>query len=566
MSEDHCAIHRAPYDRERPENSMSTPTELLTGAPLAYNFPCVTAAPIPHALPRYAANDLIGALRFPRNTASLRRALTYVPDFTEDMRRLDRSTRRLQLEEMKRLRIGLPRLCELAELVSGGMLESYVGRVPHTPESIRRLNELYRHRGHDTVPRLPENGAEFAGSLIGMGGCGKTFALDAVAALFADTPVIHHPELGVWQIPIVKLAMPILGTSRRTLGNAIIHELDKLFPEGDYARLYLKPRFNSNQLLLIAFSLLQIHLVGYVLIDDSAISTTLEDGVSKKEAAEAKRTPMTTLLIAMSNQSRVPMLFSGTPETRRLLGTTWSLLRRSTGTTWGPLSIQSRGTSRSEFDVVFGILWTLQLLRQPVEYSERMRQLFYLLSGGIPDNLVKLFTRVQKRALFEERESFTEELVLHVATTEMRDAAEVAVAYHHRDEPGALERLLRLSDIQAELEPNGAPKGEFGRPRPQVWTLETALEQYFDASNEEGFDSEVGRSATSPLEPPAPQTDAAACAERSAPAVETTDGPIQPGVSRPKPTKLARKSKKLASLVAKAESASREKSWTEVGR
>lgn len=522
---------------------------------LPYNFPCVTAAPVPHALPRYAANDLIGALRFPRDTASLRRALTYVPDYNEDMRRLDRPTRRLLLEELKRLRIGIPRMCELGELVTGGMLESYVGRMPHTPESVKRLNELYKHRGQDTVPALPRNGAEFAGALIGMGGCGKTYALDAVAALFEGTPVIHHPELGVWQIPIVKLAMPILGTSRRTLGTAIIHELDRLFPEGDYARLYLKPRFNSNQLLLVAFSLLQIHLVGYVLIDDSAIGATLEDGVSQKEANEAKKTPMTTLLIAMSNQSRVPMLFAGTPETRQLLGTTWSLLRRSTGTQWGPLSIESRTKAPSEFDVVFNILWTLQLLQRPVEYSERMREVFYLLTGGIPDNLVKLFTRVQRRALFDGQETFSEELVLRVAMTEMRDAVEVGVAYTHLDEPGALERLLRLGDFRAQLAPNEAPQGEFGRARPQQWTLEATLKRYLDA-DEEGASEAAGDSTADgplPAEAPAPDDETAHSASQSAP-------------QRPKPTKSARKAKKLANLVAKAESASRETTWTEVGR
>ncbi len=534
---------------------MTTTSSLAHQSPLSYNFPCVTAAPVAHPLPRYATNDLIGALRFPKDTASLRRALTYVPDFNEQMRRLDRPTRRLLLEELKRLRIGVPRMCELAELVTGGMLESYVGRLPNTPESVKRLNELYKHRGQDTVPALPRNGAEFAGALIGMGGCGKTYALDAVAALFEGTPVIHHPELGAWQIPIVKLAMPILGTSRRTLGTAIIHELDRLFPDGDYARLYLKPRFNSNQLLLVAFSLLQIHLVGYVLIDDTAIGATLEDGVSHKEANEAKKTPMTTLLIAMSNQSRVPMLFAGTPETRQLLGTTWSLLRRSTGTPWGPLSIESRTNAPSEFDLVFNILWTLQLLQQPVEYSERMRQLFYLYSGGIPDNLVKLFTRVQRRALFDGQETFTEELVHHVALVEMRDAVEVAVAYSHRDEKGALERLLRLGDFRADLAPADAPQGEFGRARPQQWSLEGTLERYLDAVDYGASQVPSEGITEEPLPP-----------EASANASEPEPVASQHAPQRPKPTKSARKAKKLANLVAKAEFASRETSWTEVGQ
>lgn len=242
-----------------PNQSLPLPLQQNS---LAYPFPCVRADDRPHVLPRYSNNPLIGALRFPTDTKSLRRALTYVPEFNEQMRQLDRPTRRLMLQELKRFRIGLPRLCELAELVYGGMLESYVGRVPHSPDANRRLTELYVMRESNAVPLLPENGAEFAGAVIGKGGCGKTFAADAVAALFGSTPVIHHPELATYQIPVVKLAMPFLGASRKTLGAALIHELDRLFPEGNYSKLYLTPKVNSNQLLLSAFALLQVHCVG----------------------------------------------------------------------------------------------------------------------------------------------------------------------------------------------------------------------------------------------------------------------------------------------------------------
>jgi hypothetical protein len=470
---------------------MTSPEQNGLPSGATYTFPCVPAAFEPHALERYRGNPLIEALRFPKGTAALRRALTFVPDFNDEMRQLDRPTRRLLLQEFKRFRVATPRMCELAELVHGGMLESLVDRVPHTPQANRRLGELYRHSTQNTLPSLPKNGAEFAGAMIGKGGCGKTFALDAVAGIYETTPVIHHCDLGIWQIPVVKLAMPFLGSSRKTLATAIIDELDKQFPDGNYRRLYLNTRANSNQLLLIAFRLLQLHCVGYVLIDDSGIPATLDDSAARrKEAAEAKTTPLATLLIAMSNQSRVPVLFAGTPELKQMLGTTYSLLRRSTGSPWGPLDIEARGKSTSEFDQVLDILWTLQLLRQPIALTDGMRRLFHLYTFGIPDTLVKLFTSVQRRALFDGEETITEELVHHVATTELHDIVEVAVAHQELKRVGAAEHLLRMGDLRAELQGNRGTPGEFGRPRQPVWSLEQALERFLPGDDDSDIDRE----------------------------------------------------------------------------
>ena len=415
------------------------------------------------------------------------------------------------------------------------------------------------------MPLLPENGAEFAGAVIGKGGCGKTFAADAVAALFGGTPVIHHPELATYQIPVVKLAMPFLGASRKTLGAALIHELDRLFPDGNYSKLFLTPKVNSNQLLLSAFALLQIHCVGYVLIDDSGLPSTLAHGAtSRQEAADAKRTPMTTLLIAMSNQARVPVLFTGTPELKGMMGATYSLLRRSTGSPWGPLSPEPAVKGPSEFDQVLSILWTLQLLQQPAPYTERMRQLFYLYSYGIPDTLVKLFTRVQTRALFDGLETITEELVHRVANNEMRDVVEVAVAHHELGRAGALEKLSRMSDLRAELVTD-KPKGEFGRPTVPVWSMEQALERYLSADENGIAEESVNGCTDGSAEAPG------AVATYGHPQEATEDAStaaasVTTPIGRPLPTKVARRKNKLAKLVTGAEErTSKETTWTEVG-
>lgn len=57
--------------------------------PLNYTFPRVTASYQPHPLPRYADNKLISALRFPDSVKSLRKQLTNLPSYDDDMKRLN---------------------------------------------------------------------------------------------------------------------------------------------------------------------------------------------------------------------------------------------------------------------------------------------------------------------------------------------------------------------------------------------------------------------------------------------------------------------------------------------
>lgn len=455
-------------------NTALNPGEESTATAATYGFPCVRAEPQPHLLPRYRGNPLIEALRFPASERELKRALSYVPVITDEMRSAEASWRRLSLHEFKRFRFALDRHVALAEMVYGGMCESLMGRVPQTPAYVAKLTELYQLKKSNAAPTLHSNGAEFAGACVGKAGCGKTFAMDAVAGLFGATPVIHHPSLNHWQIPILRLSMPYLGASRKTLGMAIILKLDELFPEGNYRRIYieqarLRSGDSSNAMMLNAFMLLQVHTVGYVLIDDATLPEVLQESVSKKDRDEAKRTPLAALLIAFSNEARVPVLFNGTPDFVKTMGTSYSMLRRSHGTPWGPLSIQPGFKGFSEFEAMFRVLWSLQLLRNPLPWSERMQHVFYTYSFGIPDTLVKLFTAVQQRALSTGQESITEPLVHQVAMEDMGSLTQIALAHQDLKSAAALDRLNRMSDLRAEFSPHDKPSGEFGRVSAPQW-------------------------------------------------------------------------------------------------
>lgn len=428
----------------------------------SYSFPCVRADYVAHRLPRYADNPLISALRFPEKRSALKTALNRLPDFDPTERELDRPTRRLQLKQLARFFLGLDRVAELAENIYGNILEGYIGREPHTAAANSKLRTLYEAQKTSDFCSLDirRNNAQSSCALIGTPGVGKSESLKRVAELFP--PMIHHPEFDLWQIPVLNIEMAYNGMSQGTLAHAIIRGLADRFPPGDYARLYLKSHANSEQLLLAAFSLMHVHAVGALVVDEAQNKDYSKE--TDDDAAEINRvrkyrvsqSPLITLLITASNRMQVPLLMSGTAELRDLMGKRLSKVRRMVGEgmrPWGPLSIVPSATSRhSDYDVYMNLLWRYIWLKNPPEYTSEMRSLFHYYSFGIPDVIVKLFKAVQWRALENQVETFDAALIHDVATREM--GAVIGITQNMRKastDAAARAELLAVTDVAAEF-------------------------------------------------------------------------------------------------------------------
>lgn len=428
----------------------------------SYAFPCVRADYVAHKLPRYAENKLVGALRFPDKRSALKAALTQLPSFDPAQRLFDRPTRRLLVKQLGRLFVGLDRAAELAENVHGNILEGYVGREPHTASANARLRQLYEAQKTSQFCSLGtnRNTAQFSCALVGTPGGGKSTALARVADLYP--PVIHHPELDLWQIPVLTVEMAYNGMSQGTLAHSIIRAIAERFPPGDYERLYLKSRANSEQLLLAAFALMHVHAVGALFVDEaqnrdySAENDDDPGEINRVRKYRVSQSPLITLLITASNRMQVPLLMSGTAELRDLMGKRLSKVRRMVGEgmrPWGPLSIIPSGKStHSDYDLFMNVMWTFNWLQNPPEYSAEMRALFHYYTFGIPDFIVKLFKSLQWRALEEGLETFDTKLVHQVANEELSAITQITRKMRKaKTDASARAQLSLVTDVAAEF-------------------------------------------------------------------------------------------------------------------
>lgn len=415
--------------------------------------PIYTAEYRDHPVAKYNKNPLIRALPVLPDHLTLQSAFTRLPDFSPEERTANREEKVLKLQQLFRFYIALPRVVELSETLHGMICEGYAGQVPFSQaDNSRRLNhyELQKsgefYQDDDT-----ENGSEFTAALIGIPGSGKSKALMRVSAPYRR--VIYHPELDIYQIPALLIEMPYKGISVNALAQAIIRALDKAFPQGDYYRIYLTAKVNAEVLFMDAVSLMQTHYVGALLVDESQ-NRDYQSRVPAK--AVRGQSPLTTLLITATNRSNIPMLMVGTPELNDILGQRMSMLRRTVGRgmrVWKPLSLPTTNRSgdvidMGEFDVFLQVLWDYQWTKTPFEMTQRMRNIFYYYTQGVPDIIIKLFHDTQLRAIRNGGdEVVSEELIHDVANNELAPMTELTRAMRDMD----YERTGRSADLAAYL-------------------------------------------------------------------------------------------------------------------
>ncbi|MDM0048872.1 AAA family ATPase [Variovorax sp. J22R115] len=363
---------------------------------------------------RFANNVLVRALPPLPKPEALKQRLQVLPKFSVATRKLSAHERRLRLRALSRFFLALPNVCELAEFIYSEICEGYVGREPNSPAANRRMQSEYL-RGR--VERTTSDGGlahNLCSALIGIPGAGKTFAIRQIARLFP--PIIYHEEFNLWQIPLLFVQTPYKNNTGENLARAIIAAIARLYPPGDYVKLYLEGGYSELALVGVAKRLLECHRVGILIVDEAQKSGAppIEDydggqiGVSKPSKGTEKWAA--GILFEASTDMSVPLLLVATSDIEVALGRRLATLRRQFGNGlphWDPLDVLVVDGQPSDYDLYMNALWRYMLLRQPPEYSVAFRNVFHYYTFGIPDFILKLFYVVQWRALQAGKETFT---------------------------------------------------------------------------------------------------------------------------------------------------------------
>lgn len=425
-------------------------------------FAYVEAVYEDHPNPEYKGNPLISALPFYLTDDELIEGLELLPKFSAQEREHDAGLRRTYIGRLSRCVIALPRTVALARCLLDLMLEGYVGREPFLPQHRQTLQRLYEGR-KKRIPleqiadahRPREAGAELSTAFIGASGCGKSTTVKRIAELLP--PVICHDDGDMWQVPVLIFELPPDGRTVHGLATAIIDALAKRLPLAGYAKKYLQNvnRKNAYERIYDAASLIQNHRVGLLIADESQKQKPSDEELKRKEDPTQTvhrqlnpehETPLISLLITASNKLGVPLVLVGTNELHDVLHGRFSKRRRGVGHgTEDWLFLERSGDLRkpNEFEALLRKLWKYQWVQKVTKLSADRANLFFQLTQGNPDIMVKLFASAQRRAIRDGVEELTDDIIREAFKRECRGVHEPLDAHEQQDP----ERLVQYLDI-----------------------------------------------------------------------------------------------------------------------
>ncbi|WP_288896276.1 AAA family ATPase [uncultured Delftia sp.] len=398
---------------------------------------------------RYSGNKLIEALPLPLSEEQVIESLEFLPKFDESSRQWARHDRLRELLSLSNVMVPLTSHVELALTLDNMLREGYIGRRPMSPEHVGIYQEIHDdaqkprafRQTYDTVaPKL-------SASIIGVSGMGKTTTIQRCLARYPQ--VIYHPDLDLYQITWLHFEMSKDGKGVKALLSAIIHAIAELIPDNTYVEDYLKKgRATDAALQTSVRILLNKHCVGLLVPDEIQNAAN-----TRGQSDQVVMTELTTL----ANKSKNPVLYIGTPKAEKVLGLDMRQARRSLGMglgNWSPLPrydvVQGEATMQlveadGEWVYFMECLWKYCWMSTPQRLTPELLDAFYDCTQGIIDLAIKLFIVVQARAILDDLDTLSVQLVLSVYESQFTLVHPMVTALRNDDR----EALLMFEDVKS---------------------------------------------------------------------------------------------------------------------
>lgn len=325
----------------------------------------------------------------------------------------------------------------LTEKISLMIRGGYVGRNPCTGDLQKHLQN-----GYERIQKGDLNAFKFESVkstaqsmvLIGCSGYGKTTSL--IRTLSTYPQVIYHPNFNIEQVVYLKIDCSHNGSLKEICLN-FFRALDQIL-DTNYEKQYGLKRYNIQALLTKMSQLANAHALGLLAIDEIQHLSRSKSGGSQE---------MLNFFVTMVNTIGVPIMLIGTPKAREIFEADFRSARRGAGfgaIFWEPLPEYIDNRLNPEWVAFTDNLWKQQLLNQRDEFlSDEIRHVWYDLSQGIIDIVVKLFVLAQLRAIAANKERITSKLLHQIYKEELKPVHPMLEALRS----GNIEKISRYSDL-----------------------------------------------------------------------------------------------------------------------
>ena len=318
----------------------------------------------------------------------------------------------------------------LSLMIRGG----YVGRNPETGDWAKHIQNGYERviSGDLKAIKFTDvNSTAQSMTLIGCSGNGKTTAMKQLLSLYPQ--VIYHPDRNFEQVVYLKIDCSHDGSLKELCLN-FFRAMDLALGTTNYQKQYSTSKRPSIETLLAAMAqVANSHAVGVLIIDEIQHLSRSRSGGSEK---------MLNFFVTLVNTIGLPVILVGTPRAREIFEADMRSARRGSGLGaifWDPME------EGREWKALTDKLWSLQWLQKRDEVlSDEIRALWYDLSQGVLDIVVKLFVLCQLRAIATRVERITPKLMQQVYQDELKPVHPMLAALRSGD----VEEMIKFSDLK----------------------------------------------------------------------------------------------------------------------
>lgn len=318
----------------------------------------------------------------------------------------------------------------LSLMIRGG----YVGRNPETGDWAKHIQNSYERviSGDLKAIKFTDvNSTAQSMTLIGCSGNGKTTAMKQLLSLYPQ--VIYHPDRNFEQVVYLKIDCSHDGSLKELCLN-FFRAMDRALGTTNYQKQYSTSKRPSIETLLAAMAqVANSHAVGVLIIDEIQHLSRSRSGGSEK---------MLNFFVTLVNTIGLPVILVGTPRAREIFEADMRSARRGSGLGaifWDPME------EGREWKALTDKLWSLQWLQKRDEVlSDEIRALWYDLSQGVLDIVVKLFVLCQLRAIATRVERITPKLMQQVYQDELKPVHPMLAALRSGD----VEEMIKFSDLK----------------------------------------------------------------------------------------------------------------------
>ena len=275
----------------------------------------------------------------------------------------------------------------------------------HIIDTIKQINHIYkRNNGYESKSEFSTQ--SFSGAILGVPGIGKTSTIKRSLSLIPQV-IIHNNYRGAYiyqkQITYLFVECPS-DCSVKTLAANIIASIDQAIGSTYFEEMVTNKRLSSASALAMKVKIACLnHRVGLLVIDE--IQNTILTATKNHQIK-----PLIKFLVELTNETCISICFTGTLEAEDLFQSQEHLMRRTRG--FRLLPLKPNVTYYNFISALWNYQWTLN----KSEINEKIVNIIYDYSGGIPDYIIKIFIQSQIQSILEGKEKITIENIKKVVS------------------------------------------------------------------------------------------------------------------------------------------------------